>query len=203
MIAKAVKIMKKKTFIRKQMEEQLGKKLSDEIWEMASEKLSELLMRYADLPEGVRVHTDNFIFPSASIYLCAREKVNQELAYSIIENAASIMTLDVGKKLGRLMKIPGMPSLFIRMWDVMCKRMYGENNGFRNVFYENRKGEYRMDVIACPFCHYFRELGCFELTKIFCENDDRVYGNLPHIEFIRKSTLGKGGDKCDFYARRI
>ena len=50
MIAEAEKIMKKKSFIRKDMERQLGKKLSDEIWTDATEKLSELLVRYNDLP---------------------------------------------------------------------------------------------------------------------------------------------------------
>ena len=203
MIAEAEKIMKKKSFIRKEMERQLGKKLSDEIWTDSTEKLSELLVRYNDLPKGVHTHTDNYIFPSASVYLCAKEKVDQKTAYSIIENSASALTNDVAQKLGNFLKIPGMPSLFIKMWDVMCKKLYGENNGFRNIYYDNKKGEYRMDVISCPFCHYFKELGCFELTKIYCENDDRVYGNLPHIEFIRTSTLGKGCDKCDFYARKI
>jgi hypothetical protein len=55
-----------------------------------------------------------------------------------------------------------------------------------------------MDILECPYCRYFSELDCPELTKIFCANDDRMYGNLPGTEFIRKNTLGRGGDKCDF-----
>ena len=73
------------------------------------------------------------------------------------------------------MKLPGMRGLFVKLWDPMTRKMFGPENGFRNVFYPRKKGEYRMDVLACPYCRYFTELGCPELTRIFCENDDRIY----------------------------
>ena len=60
-----------------------------------------------------------------------------------------------------------------------------------------------MDVTACPYFHYFTELGCPELTKIFCENDELIYGNLPGIKFTRIGTLGKGAKRCDFYIRKV
>ena len=53
------------------------------------------------------------------------------------------------------------------------------------------------------FCRYLTELGCPEITKIFCENDERIYGNLPGLKFERKGTLGKGAEKCDFCIRKI
>ena len=37
------------------------------------------------------------------------------------------------------------------------------------------------------------------MTRIFCENDERVYGSIPGLVFERKGTLGKGADRCDFY----
>ena len=58
-----------------------------------------------------------------------------------------------------------------------------------------------MDVTECPYRRFFTELGCPEITKNFCGNDDRMYGNLPGLEFIRTGTLGRGADKCDFYMR--
>ena len=60
-----------------------------------------------------------------------------------------------------------------------------------------------MDIIACPYCRYFGALGCPELTKIYCENDDRIYGNLPGLKFERIGTLGKGAECCDFCIRLI
>ena len=106
-------------------------------------------------------------------------------------------------ELAKLMKLLGMRSLFVWVWNPMVKKLFGPNSGFKNVFYPKKKGEYRMDVTVCPYCRYFTELGCPELTKIFCDNDDRVYGNLPGLKFERHTTLGKGGEKCDFCVKRL
>jgi hypothetical protein len=85
----------------------------------------------------------------------------------------------------------------------MTKKQFGPKCGFKNRFYPKKKGEYRMDILACPYFRYFSELGCPELTKIYCENDERMYGNLPGLKFERTGTIGKGSDHCDFYLRRV
>ena len=198
----AERIMKRKAFIKAEMDKALPKKQSDELWRKTADRLAEILTRYSALPKGVHTHTDNFIFPSAAVYLTVKEAVGQESAYDIIEKAAVSNTLPMGKKLTRLMKIPGMSSLFIKVWDPMTKKMFGPDNGFKNVFYPKKKGEFRMDIIACPYCRYFGELGCPELTKIYCDNDERTYGNLPGLKFERTGTLGKGAERCDFCIRK-
>jgi len=101
------------------------------------------------------------------------------------------------------MRVPGMRSLFVRVWDPLTRKIFGSSCGFKNTFYPKEKGAYRMDVTVCPYFRYFTELGCPELTKIFCENDERIYGNLPGIEFTRTGTLGKGAERCDFYIRKV
>ena len=108
----------------------------------------------------------------------------------------------MGKKLAALMRFPGMRSLFVAVWGPMTRRMFGPAQGFQNVFYPKKKGEFRMDITACPYCKYLGELGCPELTKIFCANDDRCYGSLPGLEFKRAGTLGTGFDRCDFCIRK-
>ena len=198
----AQKIMKKKQFIKDEMDRQLTLKRSNFIWRKATKRLDSILDQYKDLPKGVHTHTDSFIFPAAAIYLTAKKYIPAEKAYSIIENAAVANTTAAREKLVKLMKIPGMAGLFVRMWDPVSRKMFGENCGFKNVFYPKEKNAYRMDIIACPYNRYFTELGCPELTKIFCENDDRTYGNLPGLKFIRTGTLGKGAQKCDFYLKR-
>ena len=195
----AERIMKKKAHIKAEMDRAMPKAQSDELWRAAIIKLDSILVHYAALPKGVRMHTDRRIFPSAAIYLTVKRVFGQREAYSIIENAAAQGCKGIAKKLASLMRIPGMRGLFISMWDPLTRRIFGENSGFQNVFYPKEKGAYRMDIIACPYCRYFTELGCPELTKIFCANDDRVYGNLPGLEFKRTGTLGRGADRCDFY----
>jgi hypothetical protein len=199
----AQRIMKKKGFIKAEMDRQLTEKQSNFLWKKATRRLAAILNQYASLPKGIRSHTDNFIFPSVAIYLTAKEHIPAEKAFSIIEDAAVTRTTDIGKMLARLMRLPGMGTLFISIWDPMTKKKFGPDSGFRNRFYPKKRGEYRMDILACPYNKYFSELGCPELTKIFCGNDDRCYGNLPGLEFKRSGTLGTGADLCDFYLRKV
>ena len=199
----ASQIMKKKAAMRAELEKHLPKEEADALWLQATERLSAILTRYADLPRAMRFHTEDRIFPSAAIYLTAKERLGEKTAFSIVENAAIELTDQLGKKLARMMRLPGMRSLFVRIWDPLVRKVFGPDNGFRNAFYPKQKGEYRMDVLACPYCRYFTELGCPELTRIYCENDERTYGKLPGIAFERTGTLGKGADRCDFRIRKV
>ena len=199
----AEQIMRKKASMRAEVEKHMPKEEADVLWQQATEKLAFILARYTGLPNGMRFHTEARIFPSAAIYLTAKERLGQKTAVSIVENAAIDLTDNMGKKLARLMRLPGMRSLFVRIWDPLVRKVFGPDNGFRNAFYPKQKDEYRMDVLACPYCRYFAELGCPELTRIYCENDERTYGSLPGIAFERTGTLGKGADRCDFRIRKV
>ncbi len=198
----AKKLIQKKLIFKAEMDKVLPKAQSDALWKQATEKLDETMNRYGSLPKGVLMHTDK-IFPAAAIYLTLKDAVGQEEAYKLLEDAIVQSCAGIAGKLAKLMKVPGMRSLFVKIWDPMVKKLFGPNNGFKNVFYPKKKGEYRMDVISCPYCRYFTELGCPELTKLFCENDDRIYGNLPGLKFERTGTLGKGADRCDFCIRKV
>lgn len=198
----AEKIMKTKAGIKAEMDESLPKTQSDALWQKATWKLDEFLAKYSSLPKGVHTHTDKRILPAAAIYLTLKDVTGKKEAYRIIEDAAVSGCADIEKKLAKIMKLPGMKSLFVRIWDPMTRKIFGAGNGFSNVFYPKKKDAYRMDILSCPYFKYFTELGCPELTKIFCENDERIYGNLPGLEFIRTGTLGKGADRCDFFIRK-
>ena len=198
----AKKLMKKKRIYKTQMDGILLREQSELLWCQAEEKLEEIMNRYPSLPKGVRMHTDR-IFPAAAVYLTLKEPVGQEKAYGVIEDSAVAGCRRIEKKLVNLLKLPGMKALFVRFWDPMVKKVFGSKNGFGNVFYPKKKGEYRMDITACPYCRYFTEAGCPELTRIFCENDERIYGNLPGLKFERTGTLGKGAACCDFFLAKI
>ena len=200
-MTKAQEIMKKKQFIKDEMDRQLTLKRSNFLWRKATKRLDSILDQYKDLPKGVHTHTDSRIFPSAAIYLTAKEYIPAEKAYSIIENAAIKKTTVLEDKLAKMMRIPGMASMFVRMWDPVSRKIFGESCGFKNVFYPKEKNAYRMDIVECPYNRYFTELGCPELTKIFCDNDERIYGRLKGVKFTRTGTIGTGVEKCDFCVR--
>ncbi|MBO6140453.1 MAG: L-2-amino-thiazoline-4-carboxylic acid hydrolase [Ruminococcus sp.] len=197
----AIKILNTKKEYREEVGNVLDKEQCEKLWRRAASRLNSYLEKYESLPEGVHSHTDEKIFPAAAMYLTAKEFMTEEQAYAVIENAA-VKICAKAKPLKTIMKIPFMPSLFIKMWDPMTKKNFGESCGFENRFYPKEKGAYRMDILQCPYKTYFTELGCPELTKIFCENDERVYGALPGLVFERSGTLGKGADRCDFYIRK-
>ena len=199
----AEKIMKKKAVIKAELDKVLPITQSDALWREATAKLDGFLARYSVLPKGVHMHTDSRILPSAAIYLTVKEAVGAEKAYRIIEDAAVHGCAEIERKLQKLMKLPGMPDLFLKAWDPMTRKLFASGNGFQNVFYPKKKGEYRMDITSCPYCRTFAELGCPELTKIFCENDERLYSRLPGLKFERTGTLGKGAGRCDFCLRRV
>ena len=198
----AEKIMRKKAIIKNELDKALPKAQSDALWREATARLDGLLARYSALPKGVHMHTDSRILPSAAIYRTLKGVIGQAEAYRIIEDAAVRVCRPIEAKLRRLMKLPGMRGLFLKAWDPMTKKLFGPGNGFQNVFYPKKKGEYRMDVTSCPYCRYFTELGCPELTRIYCENDERIYGDLPGLKFERTGTLGKGAERCDFCLRK-
>ena len=198
----AEKILRKKKVYKAEMNKIMPVEQSDVLWQKATGKLDSIIKQYGSLPKGVKMHTDK-IFPAAAIYLTAKDAVGGEKAYHIIENTAVLGCANIEKKLQKLMKVPGMRSLFVAAWDPLTKKLFGSYSGFQNRFYPRKKGEYRMDIVACPYNRYFTELGCPELTRVFCENDERTYGNLPGLQFVRTGTLGKGADCCDFYIRKI
>jgi len=197
----AERILQKKAVYKAEMDRIMSREQSDALWQKAAGKLDSIMNQYGSLPRGVQMHTER-IFPAAAVYLTATDAVGKEKAWHIIEDAAVLGCAGIAKKLQKLMKVPGMRSLFVAVWGPMTKKLFGSRSGFQNRFYPTKKGEFRMDIIACPYNRYFKELGCPELTRIFCENDERTYGDLPGLQFERTGTLGKGAVCCDFYIRK-
>jgi len=195
--------MKKKGRFKAEIDRRLPKAQSDALWQKATDRLAALLEQYAFLSGGVRFHTENKILPAAAIYLTLKESIGQDDAFRVIEDATYKTADAAAGKISVLLRLPGMRSLFVKIWDPLTRKMFSEKSGFKNVFYPKKKGEYRMDVVSCPYNRYFTELGCPELTQISCGADDHVYGDLPGLKFERTSTLGRGGSRCDFCIRKV
>ena len=191
----------KKKVIKDNLIAVIGVHEAEGIWKRAKDILREIEARYPNLSKGQRFHAE-YIFPAAAIQLAIKEiKGDLELGYEAISKASWDKSKKMGAKLRKAAKIPGFKSIFIMMWNPISKKMFGPEAGFKNVFYPKKKGEYKMDIVQCPYNAFFTELGTPELTKIFCINDECTYGDIPGVEFIRHTTLGTGGDKCDFYLK--
>ena len=93
----AEQIMRKKTSMRKELDKHLQKDEADALWTRATEKLTAILTQYANLPGGLRFHTESRIFPSAAVYLTAKERLGEETAYGSLPGIAFERTGTLGK----------------------------------------------------------------------------------------------------------
>ena len=82
------KKLNRMTFIKEEMDRQLPKGERDRIWKAAALRLDAILERYKSIPKAQHMHTYNFIFPAAAVYLTLKESMDGQKAYGIIENAA-------------------------------------------------------------------------------------------------------------------
>ncbi len=191
------KTMKSKKVIKQEIENRLSAADAEKVWKKAYMNLDRIYSAYRDVPEKVAVHTDSFIFPAVAIYKALKEFAPDE-AYDVIKESMRQISEKRGRSYARMTKIPGFKRFFLGMWSPVSRKMFGEESGFKNVFYPCEKGEFRMDITQCPYHKYLTELGCPEINTLFCDNDIYTYGNLPGIKFTRTKTIGAGDECCDF-----
>lgn len=60
--------------------------------------------------------------------------------------------------------------------------------------------EIHFDLRRCLYHDLTRALGCPELCRVYCENDDIAFSGLaPKVRFRRSGTLAGGAACCDFH----
>lgn len=179
-----------------------GEAATKDLWSQAAVLYEELCETYKDDCAMVKLHTEKSIFVGVAVYKTLMK-----------EHAPDAMdSMQVGMKTGALravriiskgMRIPGASHLFIFLFPILCKKLFGPASLFEQKMYETQKNVAKMDIYQCPYCMYCSKLGCPELTHLFCDNDEYTYGNLPGIRFTRHQTLSRGGDRCDFQVERV
>jgi len=194
---KTIKTLKGKDAFKKEISGRFSQTECDKVWRDAHKRLYKMYADHPDLPKGVAMHTDSFIFPAAAIYLAMKE-INPDIAMDVMRKVMAEKSGKTGDMIAKFCRLPGFKKFFLGMWDSMSHKMFGEASGFKNVFYPKEKGCFRMDIIQCPYNKYLTEQGCPELNILFCENDVHSYGNLPGLKFTRTRTIGAGDDLCDF-----
>jgi len=194
---KTIKTLKGKDVFKKEISGRFSQTECDKVWRDAHKRLYKMYADHPDLPKGVAMHTDSFIFPAAAIYLAMKE-INPAIAMDVMRKVMAEKSGKTGEMIAKFCRLPGFKKFFLGMWDSMSHKMFGEASGFKNVFYPKEKGCFRMDITQCPYNRYLTEQGCPELNILFCENDVHSYGNLPGLKFTRTRTIGAGDDLCDF-----
>ena len=187
------------SFLLDELRNKIGDGQTDILLDDAVGLCNEFCDKYKELPKKEKVHTEKMIFPRAAIYLQMIKYIPQEEALRLIENAVTAGVEPDRKRLHSATKIPFIRPLFFKIFHKMIGTMFDGEAGFKvnEIAYDS--SHYKVDVLQCPYMKYCELLGCKELTATFCLSDDRVYGDMCGIAFERHETLGRGGDKCDFY----
>lgn len=176
-----------------------GVEQANTIFDAANIELKRVTMEYPDIPKGERRHTNLFIFPRVAIYRVMKQHFGKD-AIDLMNEVICFEGEKMGGILKRITSFPFMERLFLLLFSVMAKNMFGEKNGFQQRFYPSPRGTVKFDILDCVYCRYCRKCGCPELIHTFCNTDAYCFGNLSKIRFVREDTL-ENGEKCDFTLR--
>ena len=187
--------------LKKDLQKQYSKDVVERIYENAAHRLDELKEKYQEMPKEDKVHTLTSIFLRIAMYEALKEELPEE-ALNIMNAIVNKTGNMVGNFLHYLTKIPGMKSIFLKVFSSLTKTHFGPSAGFSQHIHIDTAKELNFDILDCPYCRYCKKCGCEELITTFCDSDVYCYGNLSGISFDRTKTLGTGGDCCDFHLRK-
>ena len=164
---------------------------------MAQKHYQECTVLCKDASKGERTHLEDTILPTTAVYKALLEVDNENaLKYTndIIINLCEMG----GSILNNILKVLGMPSVFMKVLPKMAVKLFGRECGFDYINFEANSDRMQMDMTMCPYVKYAKRFQVDELMPVFCNSDFATYGSLEKITFRRTETLGTGGSKCDF-----
>jgi hypothetical protein len=184
-------------------------------------KKSKLAKAYNELPDiqhKVQIQQELELLLKSSI--CNDRMLNKHLVYSILPAVAFYRVLEVNtynkdtilniisasifaadrNLAGTFQKLGKLP-FFFSLFRIMCrsslKYVYGKT-GWDMRWIVNNSREIKWNCHSCFYDKELKKCGVPDLTRIFCQSDDLVYGNIPGIEWKRGKTIGNGDEICDF-----
>ncbi|MDR0424725.1 MAG: L-2-amino-thiazoline-4-carboxylic acid hydrolase [Clostridiales Family XIII bacterium] len=114
--------------------------------------------------------------------------------------------LDNARPMQKVFSAAGRLPFFFAFFRVMCKNampLMFSDGGWAFQWKTNSKTAIEWDCTQCIYHDLFVQYGVPELTPIFCECDDVIYGNIPTARWGRSKTIGRGADVCDFRFYKI
>ncbi len=143
-------------------------------------------------------HLKKSILPSIAVYKSLiNHGMKSKNAYEIVRNS---VLHDAKKSQRMFQKIGRLPFgyfLMKFMTPLATKKNFGKA-GWDFDWKRVDKSVIEFDCHKCFYFDIFQKYSVPELTAIFCESDDVVYGNIPNITWARTKTIGNGDKICDF-----
>ena len=166
-------------------------------------RLYELHQEYSaahqnDIPK-LKQHND-VIFVGVAIYQAIQElNYTKEEALKLTDDIFQSVALTIAVLIRKILKVPGLYKHVPKIVSKLVPKKYSESSGFEFKFYDVGKQRVKFDMTACPYHDICKDMGCEELTVVYCHNDDCCYGNMhPKLKWNRTKTIGEGAKSCDF-----
>ncbi len=157
------------------------------------------LLAKSDLSNRMlRRHLTSSILPAIAVYRVLtdhgweRPKAMRLIRASVLEAARPM-----ARAFQRMGKLPFFFLMLRRMCPLSMKSGFGEA-GWTMDWKRNDRKVIAWNCTRCFYADVFQEYGVPELTPIFCESDDVVYGRIPGVRWGRTRTIGRGAEFCDF-----
>ncbi len=152
---------------------------------------------------ALRIHLQRVMLPGLALYQAVLDAGDdREAALAEMEHVMAETVTGLRGLMALLRRLPRPFAIFRRVepWVVRL--------GFPEEGWEMERVESSEDCVAfnvnrCFYLDTLTSYGAPELTRVFCDGDDVYFPALaPAITWERTTTLGRGGDRCDFRWRR-
>ena len=183
-------------FLKKILVQYFGNEKAETIWAQAEKEYQALLPLAEAETKGRKKNLVNGIYPFAAIYrVLLGSGLTQEQAMEHMFAIMKINTLNGNRKnYEKMGKLPFFFSLFRKMFSMGLK-----GDSWSVEWIANNSREFSYNIRRCLWHEACTELGHPELCRIFCRNDELNFTDVSkHLHFERTTTLGDGGDCCDF-----
>lgn len=172
--------------------------LGDDVKTSVREEYHLLLMENQKLDRYMRQHMYYSILPAAAFYRVLPQKgYTKRDAFQMIRKSV----LETAKPAKRFLEKCGKLPFFFPVFRRICKlSMSGSYCGdeWKFIWKKQMPDRIEWECHSCIYFNRFNQYGMRELTMIFCESDDVMYGNIQSARWGRTQTIGRGAKFCDF-----
>ena len=187
------------------LDNELGGPRAREVMQIAADRYDDLYAERKRYENGALAkHLVDSILPGIAFYQTLLEDPEtQQRSMDLVEAAFGQWAASRRKALEPLAR----RSIFY--WLMRFTTKFVTTRSYPDEGWEIEWLEVNGDVIAyninrCFYLEVLLEYGVPELTAQYCRVDDLIYDGLsPHARWLRKRTLGRGDECCDFRFERV
>ena len=183
-----------------------GKDKTNSIFDQVKNRYNVLLEnRELQQDPVLRFHEDRYILPGLALYQVLLQEYDGDVqaAMTDVEEVVRLTILDQTRLLFAPLKWPRRPfPLFRRGFELVMKAF--PSPAWKFEYLEKSPQRVAFNITRCFYFDVLTQLGTPELTRVFCRADDAMAEHFPpEVQFKRNTTIGKGGEFCDFqYIKR-